>query len=36
MYKGRTSTGFEFEVSDTAMDNMELIEVTKENATSKL
>ena len=30
MYKGRTSTGFEVEVSDTAMDNMELIEVMAE------
>ena len=30
MYKGRTSTGFEFEVADTALDNMELIEVMSE------
>lgn len=30
MYKGRTTSGFEFTVSETAMDNMELIEVMAE------
>lgn len=30
MYKGRTNSGFEFEVAETALDNMELIDLMAE------
>jgi hypothetical protein len=30
MYKGKTSFGFEFEIPETALDNMELIEIMSE------
>lgn len=30
MYKGKTSFGFEFEIPETALDNMELIDIMAE------
>lgn len=36
MIKGKTSTGFQFEVEDSVLDNMELVDLLAENSENPL